>query len=87
ARAVQRAETEKRALAPVLEPWTLFLAAHARTQAADAGHLAGAYFAETARRCDGFFSDYDVRLTPVVDDEPPALGQLGPDVAGPRMWD
>ncbi|WP_204306039.1 hypothetical protein, partial [Stenotrophomonas maltophilia] len=63
ARAVQRAETEKRDLATVLEPWTLFLAAHARTQAADAGQLAGAYFAETARRFDGFFSDYDVMLT------------------------
>ncbi|QCI69468.1 amidase [Phreatobacter stygius] len=87
ARAVQQARTERQDPEAVLEPWTLFLAAHARAQAADAGQLAGAYFAEVARRFDRFFTDYDVMLTPVVDDEPPELGHLGPDVGGPQMWD
>ncbi|MBN8943450.1 MAG: amidase [Rhizobiales bacterium] len=87
ARAVQMAKAEGCDPETMLEPWTLFLAAHARAQAADAGPLAAAYFTEVARRFDRFFSDYDVMLTPVVDDEPPALGYLGPDVAGPQMWD
>lgn len=71
----------------VLEPWTLHLAAHFRAQAPEAGPKAAAYFADLTREFARFFTRYDVMLTPVVNDEPPRLGYLGPAVDGAQMWE
>ena len=71
----------------VLEPWTLYLSAHFRRQPADAGAKAGVYFAELSRRFDAFFQSFDVMLTPVLHEEPPPLGFLGPDVPGSQMFE
>jgi len=71
----------------VLEPWTLYLSDHFRRQAADAGTKASAFFAEHARRFDAFFQQVDVMLTPVVSEEPPPLGHLGPQVPGAQMFE
>lgn len=70
----------------VLEPWTLYLAAHARAQVPDAAEKASAYFGELTRRFAAFFANWDVALSPVVDDVPPPLGYLRPDVDPPRLW-
>lgn len=86
ARVWQLARTQGKTPESVLEPWTLFLAEHSRKQAPGAAAAAGAYFADLTRKFAGFFDGYDVVLTPVVAGEPPLLGHLGPDVAGPEMW-
>jgi amidase len=88
-RVVQQAQAQAQAKDPemVLEPWTRYLAAHFRAQSQDAGSKAAAYFAELTRTFATFFADYDVMLTPVVDDEPPELGYLGPSISGEQMWE
>lgn len=87
ARAVQSARAQGLDPAAVLEPWTLHLAAHAAAQPPEAGAKASAYFADLARRFDAFFAATDAMLSPVVNDAPPPLGYLGPQVPGPQMWD
>ena len=81
------AEAQGRKPEDVLEPWTLYLSDHFRRQPPDAGTKATAFFAEHARHFDAFFQQVDVMLTPVVSEEPPPLGHLGPQVPGVQMFD
>jgi len=81
------AEAQGRKPEDVLEPWTLYLSDHFRRQASDAGARATAFFAEHTRRFDAFFQQVDVMLTPVVSEEPPPLGHLGPQVPGAQMFE
>lgn len=73
----------------VLEPWTLHLAAHARSLPAEAQTQARAYFAQIVRELDEWFvsTGCDLLLTPVLANVPPPLGYLGPAVPGPLMWE
>ncbi len=71
----------------VLEPWTLYLSEHFRRQPADAGAKASHYFAGLSQRFDAFFQQVDAMLTPVVHEEPPVLGYLGPQVPGAQMFE
>jgi amidase len=70
----------------VLEPWTNYLARHARSLPSDAGIQAADFFFGLAQDFSVFFEQYDVLLTPVTDRPPPLLGYLGPTVAGEQMW-
>ena len=81
------AEAQGRRPEDVLEPWTLYLSEHFRRQPPDAGARATAFFTEHARRFDTFFQQVDVMLTPVVSEEPPPLGHLGPQVPGAQMFE
>lgn len=70
-----------------LEPWTLYLAQHARGLPPQAPARARTTFAQVRENMDALFSAIDVLLSPVVADEPPPLGFLGPQVPGPLLWE
>lgn len=86
-RMCRAAEAQGKKPEAVLEPWTLHLSRHFRSQPADAGAKAAAYFSALARGFDTFFQAFDAMLTPVLHDVPPPLGYLGPDVAGELMFE
>jgi amidase len=63
---------------PVLEPWTLGLAADYRRKPVGSLQAALDFFATVERTLDAFFADVDVWLTPVLAGVPPPLGELAP---------
>ncbi|MCH7343154.1 amidase [Pelomonas sp. CA6] len=86
-RMLQLAESQGADPEQVLEPWTRHLAAHARGLPAEALPAARAVFAQVGRDLDALLTRVDVLLTPVLADEPPPLGVLGPQVAPAQLWE
>jgi amidase len=69
-----------RALEELLEPWTLGLAAwHANVRSADLEQVFQ-QVAHASANFDGFLSEVDVVLSPVVSSPPAAIGELHPAV-------
>jgi amidase len=63
----------------LLEPWTLGLAEYFLKKPKDALAEALGVFNSVTLQTEKFFKDYDVWLTPVLNDPPPRLGEQSPD--------
>lgn len=69
-----------RRLEDTVEPWTLGLAARARSLPTQALESAYRQIARLPGQLSAFFASHDVVLTPVVSAPPPLLGSLAPEV-------
>ena len=71
----------------VLEPWTLWLGAHAETLPISALEAAYGQIAVLPAQLNRFFQDWDILLSPTLSHLPPLIGAMAPSVDGALLME